>query len=58
MKLGTKIRHKLNEYWRVLRVTKKPDAVEFKTIIKVSGMGMALIGIIGFIIQLAWEIMS
>lgn len=58
MKYWTKIKRKLNEYWRVLKVTKKPDSVEFKTIIKVSGLGMALIGLVGFIIQLGWEIMG
>ncbi|MGM5482092.1 MAG: protein translocase SEC61 complex subunit gamma [Nanobdellota archaeon] len=58
MKLLKKAKIKLNEYWRVLRVTKKPDSMEFKTIIKVSGLGMILIGLIGFIIQLTWEIMT
>tara|TARA_Y100000031_G_C8203915_1_gene377636 strand:- start:1190 stop:1378 length:189 start_codon:yes stop_codon:yes gene_type:complete len=33
---------------RVIKVTKKPDAMEFKTIVKVSGLGMIIIGIIGF----------
>ena len=36
---------------RVLKVTKKPDMIEFKTIVKVSGLGMILIGLIGFIIN-------
>ncbi|MBN1646310.1 protein translocase SEC61 complex subunit gamma [Candidatus Woesearchaeota archaeon] len=37
---------------RVLRVTKKPDSFEYKTITKVSGLGIAAIGIIGFILAL------
>lgn len=37
---------------RVLKVTKKPNALEFKTIVKVSGLGMIIIGLIGFVIQL------
>jgi protein transport protein SEC61 subunit gamma-like protein len=37
---------------RVLTVTKKPDSVEYKTIVKVSGLGIALIGVIGFIITM------
>ncbi|TKJ17746.1 protein translocase SEC61 complex subunit gamma [Candidatus Woesearchaeota archaeon B3_Woes] len=37
---------------RVLRVTRKPDSVEFKTIVKVSGLGMAIVGLIGFVIQI------
>jgi len=41
---------------RVLRVTKKPDSFEFKTITKVSGLGIAAIGIIGFILALMKQI--
>lgn len=47
---------KLKSYWtecvRVLRVTKKPTGDEFKTIVKISGLGILLIGLIGFIIQM------
>lgn len=35
---------------RVLMVTKKPDATEFQTIVKVSGLGMLLVGLIGFLL--------
>ena len=35
---------------RVLRITKKPTREEFKTIVKVSGLGIAIIGLIGFVI--------
>ena len=41
---------------RVLRVTKKPDSMEFKTIVKVSGLGMAIVGLIGFIVQMIKQI--
>jgi len=52
-----------NSYWirfksfigecsRVLKVTRKPDSLEFKTIVKVSGLGMAIIGIIGFVVTM------
>jgi len=37
---------------RVLKVTKKPNSVEFKTIVKVSGLGIIVIGTIGFLISL------
>ena len=40
------------ECGRVLRVTKKPDSIEYKTIVKVSGLGMAVIGLMGFLIQM------
>jgi protein transport protein SEC61 subunit gamma-like protein len=37
---------------RVFRVTKKPSNFEFKTIVKASGLGMIIIGLIGFMIQM------
>ena len=37
---------------RVLKVTKKPDRVEFTTIVKMSGLGMIVIGLVGFIITM------
>ncbi|MBI2653543.1 protein translocase SEC61 complex subunit gamma [Candidatus Woesearchaeota archaeon] len=40
------------ECLRVLKVTRKPDAIEFKTIVKVSGLGILIIGLIGFIVQM------
>lgn len=40
------------ECFRVLKVTKKPTNEEFKTIVKVSGAGMILIGLIGFLLQM------
>ena len=51
---------KLKSFWieckRVLRVTKKPDKQEFTTIVKVSALGMAIIGVIGFLISLLKEL--
>ncbi len=47
-----KIRSFINECARVLRVTKKPDKLEFMTIVKVSGLGILIIGLVGFIIQM------
>jgi protein transport protein SEC61 subunit gamma-like protein len=38
---------------RVLKVTKKPSRDEFKTIVKVSGLGMIIIGLIGFLVTMA-----
>ncbi len=45
------------ESLRVLKVTKKPDAEEFKTIVKVSGLGIIIIGLIGFIIQIIRQLL-
>ena len=47
--LGFKLKNFAGECARVLRITKKPDPIEFKTIVKVSGLGMAIIGLIGFV---------
>mgnify|MGYP001598559973 CR=1 FL=1 len=46
------------ESMRVFRITKKPSKEEFKAIVKVSSMGIAVIGIIGFIIQIIWRLIS
>ena len=43
---------------RVLTVTKKPTNHEFKTIMKVSGVGILAIGLLGFIIQLLKELIT
>lgn len=42
----------IRECYRVLRVTKKPNSIEFKTIVKVSAAGMLLIGFVGFLVQM------
>ena len=41
---------------RVLRVTKKPSSEEFKTVTKVTGLGMLIIGAFGFIISILFKI--
>lgn len=41
---------------RVLRVTKKPGSDEFKIIVKVSGIGMIIIGLIGFFIYIIGDL--
>jgi protein transport protein SEC61 subunit gamma-like protein len=38
---------------RVWHLLKKPDKLEFTTIAKVSAIGLALIGVIGFAINMA-----
>ncbi len=47
----------LLECKRVLRVTKKPDKTEFTTIVKISAIGMGIIGIVGFLIHFAKELL-
>ena len=45
-----KIKQFFRECFRVLRVTKKPSKMEYKTIVQATAIGMAIIGLIGFIL--------
>jgi len=47
-----KIKRFVIECVRVLKITKKPEKAEFKTIAKAAGVGILVIGLIGFIIQM------
>ncbi len=42
----------LKETVRVLRITKKPNKEEYKSLVKVTGIGISIIGAIGFSIFL------
>ena len=55
-KIIKRIKLFLRESRRVILVTRKPDSREFKTIVKVAGMGMIVIGFIGFVIQMIKQI--
>ena len=57
MDIWTKLKSFIMESRRVLRITKKPSKEEFKTIVKVSGLGMAVIGFIGFLITMIKQIL-
>ncbi len=46
------LKEKFEEYKRILLVAKKPTSFEFKTILKITGVGVIIIGIIGFIIRI------
>lgn len=43
---------KLKEYNRVLKISDKPDREEFEMSAKVTGAGMVIIGLIGFLFYL------
>ncbi|PSO06173.1 protein translocase SEC61 complex subunit gamma [Candidatus Marsarchaeota G2 archaeon BE_D] len=45
------IRSKLKEYWDVLKLTSKPDRKEFMFILKISLIGILLVGVIAFAVQ-------
>ena len=50
--LKDKLKNYVTECRRVLTVTKKPTKMEFSAIVKVTSLGILLIGAIGFLIQL------
>lgn len=49
---GNWMKNKFAEYVMVLKITKKPDKAEFQAIVRASGLGIAVIGTIGFIIHM------
>jgi protein transport protein SEC61 subunit gamma and related proteins len=53
-----KLRTFVKECRRVLQVTKKPDMEEFKAIVKVTGLGMLAIGLIGFLITIVGKLLG
>lgn len=48
----------MKECVRVFKITKKPSNTEFKIIVKVSSIGMLIIGLIGFIINMIYQIIT
>lgn len=55
--LWNKLKKFVKECKRVLKVTKKPTQMEFKTIVKVSGIGMLVIGFIGFAVHMIKQLL-
>ena len=52
-----RLRGFINESARVLKVTRKPSKLEFQTIVKASGLGMVIIGLMGFIITMLKQLL-
>jgi len=50
--LWTKFKSFIKECVRVFKITKKPTKEEFKTISKVSGLGILIIGLLGFLVSI------
>ena len=48
----------IKKYGRVLKITKKPTKEEYKMIVKVSGIGMMVMGLIGFLIHLIKQVIT
>lgn len=47
------VKSRLREYHRVLKIAEQPDREEFETSAKITGLGILLIGLIGFLFYLA-----
>ena len=45
------------EVMRVMKMTKKPSKEEYKGLVKVTGLGIAILGVIGFIIFLIKQLL-
>ena len=54
----TKLKSFILESIRVFKITKKPSGTEFKTIVKVSALGIAIIGCLGFLIQIMYQLLK
>lgn len=63
------MKEKLSEYWikfksfikeckRVLQITKKPSKIEYKSIVKVTGIGILIIGLLGFTITIIGKLIG
>lgn len=55
--LATRFKSFLTECRRVWQVTRKPTKPELKIALKVTGIGILIIGLIGFIISMLWQLL-
>lgn len=56
MSIQDKIRFWLKEATRIMRLTRKPKQTEYSDVAKITGLGIFVIGLIGFIIFLISQI--
>ena len=57
VKFLRKLSSEYNKYLRVCKLLKKPSMEEFKTISKVSAIGILIIGALGFAISIIMNLM-
>lgn len=53
----SKVKKFIKETLRVLRITKKPNKEEYKSIVKITALGAAIIGAIGFALFLGKQLL-
>ena len=51
------IKRLYTECVRVFKVTKKPDWNEFKKVFQITGLGIVVIGCIGFLVIMLYELL-
>ena len=52
------MKERLGTYTRVLRLAKKPDTKEYQQVAKITGLGILLIGAVGFLIKLTSQVLT
>ena len=52
------MKEKLGSYTRVLRLARKPDTKEYTQVAKITGMGILVIGLVGFIIKMVSQLIT
>lgn len=58
MKVREYLREMLKDWSRVIKLSKKPKKNEFIMIAKITGIGMLLIGAVGFVIRIIIQIIT
>lgn len=48
----------IKECVRVFKITKKPQSFEFKSVLKITGIGILIIGLMGFIVNISWQLIK
>ncbi|MBI2572793.1 protein translocase SEC61 complex subunit gamma [Candidatus Woesearchaeota archaeon] len=47
----------IKETLRVIHITKKPNRTEYISLVKVTGLGIAIIGLIGFVLHILKQLL-
>ncbi len=58
MSVHGKLKRTIEDYIRVIKIAKKPTKEEYKAIVKITGLGILGIGLIGFIIQILKQLLT
>lgn len=53
-----KIKNFMSQIRRVLLISSKPDKEEFKQSAKITGIGMLIIGIVGFLVFMIFQLIG